>query len=80
MVKPNSRPLIILLPFGPVGFVYDIADTEPAVGKDSDSLWEELLDKYINHPFASRYSDLFGFGMELDNLVYNMPFFGIKYS
>ena len=80
LVKPNSRPLIILLPFGPVGFVYDIADTEPAVGKDSHSLWEDLLDKYINHPFASRHSDLFGFGMELDNLAYNMPFFGIKYE
>jgi len=27
-VKYQSRPLVILMPFGPVSFVYDIADTE----------------------------------------------------
>jgi hypothetical protein len=27
-VKPNARPLVILIPFGPVDFVYDLADTE----------------------------------------------------
>lgn len=27
-IKPNARPLVILVPFGPVDFVYDIADTE----------------------------------------------------
>jgi hypothetical protein len=27
-VKPNARPMVILVPFGPVGFVYDLADTE----------------------------------------------------
>lgn len=80
LVKPNSRPLIILLPFGPVGFVYDIADTEPMYGKDSDILWEDLLDKYINHPYALKHSDLFGFGQELGNLTNNLPFFGIKYE
>jgi hypothetical protein len=27
-VKPNARPMVILIPFGPVDFVYDISDTE----------------------------------------------------
>lgn len=80
LVKPNSRPLIILLPFGPVGFVYDIADTVPMLGKDSDYIWEQLLDKYINHPYALKHHDLIGFGPELENLTYNLPFFGIKYE
>ena len=26
-VRPNARPLVILIPFGPVNFVYDIEDT-----------------------------------------------------
>ena len=29
-IKYNARPLVILIPFGPVNFVYDIADTEGA--------------------------------------------------
>lgn len=29
-IKPYARPLVILIPFGPVSFVYDIADTEGA--------------------------------------------------
>ncbi|MBK7442542.1 MAG: hypothetical protein IPI65_13570 [Bacteroidetes bacterium] len=27
-IKKNARPLLILMPFGPVEFVYDITDTE----------------------------------------------------
>jgi hypothetical protein len=27
-VRPNARPLLILMPFGPVEFVYDVADVE----------------------------------------------------
>lgn len=27
-IKPNARPMVILVPFGPVEFVYDISDTE----------------------------------------------------
>ncbi len=27
-IKPDSRPMVILVPFGPVSFVYDLADTE----------------------------------------------------
>ena len=39
-IKYNSRPLVILIPFGPVSFIYDISDTEGS----------ELPD-YIKHPF-----------------------------
>lgn len=41
-VKYQARPLVILVPFGPVQFVYDIADTEG-----------EPLPEYFISPFAT---------------------------
>lgn len=41
-VKYNARPLVILVPFGPVNFVYDIADTE---GED--------IPAYMINPFTT---------------------------
>ncbi len=46
MVKPLSRPFIILVPFGPVEFVYDIKDTEPINGKE-DNIPERLLNPFL---------------------------------
>lgn len=55
-VKPNARPMVILVPFGPVSFVYDIDDTEgkplpellsdpfSVAGKLSQRIWEFTLD------------------------------------
>lgn len=80
LVKPNSRPLIILLPFGPVGFVYDISDTEPIHGKDSNETREQLIDRFINHPFTSKDNNPFFYSDKIKTLEYNMPFFGIKYE
>lgn len=39
-VKRDARPLVVLVPFGPVGFVYDVLDTEalpgaPALPRDA---------------------------------------------
>ena len=28
-LKPNAQPLIILMPFGPIGYLFEIGDTEP---------------------------------------------------
>src|SRR5262245_1446776 len=42
-VKHQARPMVILVPFGPVEFVYDIADTEG----------EEIPDYLIN-PFCTK--------------------------
>ena len=41
-VKENARPLVILVPFGPVNFVYDIADTEG-----------EPIPEYLQNPFIT---------------------------
>ena len=32
IVKEDARPLVVLVPFGPVGFVYDVLDTEALPG------------------------------------------------
>jgi hypothetical protein len=45
-VKPLSRPFIILVPFGPVEFVYDISDTEPINGS-KDNIPESLLNPFL---------------------------------
>lgn len=42
-VKFGARPLVILMPFGPVAFVYDIADTE---GPE--------IPEYLTNPFATK--------------------------
>lgn len=39
-VIPNARPLVILVPFGPVEFVYDIKDTE------GEKSLDEIMDPY----------------------------------
>ena len=52
-IKPNARPLIILVPFGPVEYVFDIADTypgAPALFHDSD---DDILEK-IAAPYKTK--------------------------
>ncbi len=77
LIKPNARPLIILLPFGPVGFVYDIADTLPECNTEEEFEKQRLIDKYLNHPFQSEQNDLFGYKDSKYILARNMPLYGI---
>lgn len=77
ILKPNARPLIILLPFGPVGFVYDISDTLPKNKTNAELQKQRLIDKYINQPFQTEHNDLFRFDDIKYHLAYNMPFYGI---
>jgi hypothetical protein len=39
-LRPNARPLVILRPFGPVSFVYDVADT------DGPPMPDDVLDAF----------------------------------
>jgi len=45
-VNPMARPFIILVPFGPVEFVYDVSDTEPING-DKDYVPKELMQPFF---------------------------------
>lgn len=43
--KPGARPYVILQPFGPVLFVYDLSDTEPR-SKEAEELPEAVTDPF----------------------------------
>lgn len=48
-VKPFARPLVILIPFGPVDFVYDISDTEKMDPKELNFIPERLTNPFYTH-------------------------------
>jgi hypothetical protein len=48
---PGARPYVILQPFGPVLFVYDLSDTEPRSEEKEESPKQELPKK-VTDPFA----------------------------
>ena len=45
VVKPGARPLVILQPMGPVMFVFDVSDVEPA-SPDAPPLPKEVTDPF----------------------------------
>ena len=49
-IKPNARPLIVLVPFGPVDFLFEINDTYPLktdlFWKSDDEILEEIAAPY----------------------------------
>lgn len=49
-IKPNARPLIVLVPFGPVDFLFEINDTYPLktglFWKTDDEILEEIAAPY----------------------------------
>ncbi len=48
--KSGARPMIILVPFGPVDYVFDISDTEP-INKQLGFSDNDILDQ-VSKPFA----------------------------
>ena len=76
MIKPNARPVIILKPFSPVEFLFDIADTKPIneeSEKDDNWVIEDLILKH-------RRKSSFNADFYLYNLNRNLPKFGITYK
>lgn len=73
IVKEESRPVMILLPFSPVDFVFDINDTVSL----NKPLWEsenELIEN-IRHQLISKPNAISK--QQWDNLYYNMALYGI---
>lgn len=74
-VKFDACPVVILMPFYPVDFLFDISDTEAMDGYETTSdniIIEDIISQFqaeANHHF--RY--------EFDNIVTNMARNGIKY-
>ena len=75
-IKPNARPLIILIPFHPVDFVFDAIDTKPIdKTKNLDDIF--VIDGIIEK-FMLDYKQ--GAGCYMENLWVNMKKQGIYYQ
>ena len=75
-IKLNSRPVMILLPFYPVEFLFDISDTEPIHTNpyyDDDQVIEDIIKDHM----ASCVQDI---GEYFRNLEINLPKNGISYN
>ena len=70
IVKTDERPLIVLQPFGPVMFLYDISSTVP-VDPNDDRIPIECLEPYkcVNLPVTPTV---------YNTLLKNLPYFGIS--
>ena len=51
-IKDNARPMLILIPFGPVAMVYDIQDTYPELGYENQN--KQIIMEQIAYPYAVR--------------------------
>lgn len=76
-IKTNARPIIILIPFGPIDVIFDIGDTMPMPTKEKSSFLpssdEEILSA-IERPFLTK-----GIisKIKLQNLLDNLVYSGI---
>ena len=76
-IKPNARPLIILVPFHPVDFLFDVTDTKPIdsiKNVDDNAIIERIIERFMSD--YKRGDD----GFYLDNLWTNMEKQGICYN
>lgn len=75
-IKPNARPVIILMPFYPVDFLFDIADTRP-IDNNAHADEDDIIEEIIHHYRAESMQDV---GFYYENMMKNLPKQGICYS
>lgn len=75
-IKPNARPLIILVPFHPVDFLFDVTDTKP-IDKTRNANDNWVIDGIIKK-YMLDYRQ--GAGRYMENLWVNMEKQGIYYE
>ncbi len=71
-IKTNARPLIILVPFYPVDFLFDISDTKPIDSNKKDN--KDVIEQIISRFQASCYHDT---SFYMNRLKDNLPKHGI---
>lgn len=76
-IKPNARPLIILVPFGPVDYVYDISDTYPVDDKNQPTLFAETDEEIISSLIEPYKTTGYVPNNEMLKLIESMLFHGI---
>lgn len=75
-IKANARPLIILVPFHPVDFLFDVTDTKPIdniKNVDDNAVIERIIERYM-------FDYKRGEGFYMDNLWVNLGKQGIYYK
>ncbi len=76
-IKPDARPVLVLIPFGPLEYLFDVSDTYPLPdSKYNDSEMEKVIEE-LSAPFDARGKvdpTLF------QNLKRNLAIFGIAYN
>ena len=75
-IKANARPLIILVPFHPVDFLFDVTDTKPIdniKNVDDNAVIERIIER---HMFDYKRGE----GFYMDNLWVNLGKQGIYYK
>ena len=75
LIKSDARPLIILVPFGPVDFVFDVKDTEPLKNMFPDDI-KELL-KVIKKTYSEKQLNI---EEKQQNLINNLSLHGISFG
>lgn len=72
VIKPNARPLIILVPFSPVEFLFDISDTKPRneYMTDDDYIIDSIINQY-------RASCMHNTEYYINRVFENLPKYGI---
>ncbi|MBD5272843.1 MAG: hypothetical protein HDS42_06235 [Bacteroides sp.] len=75
-IRLHARPLVILRPFGPVQFVYDISDTVIS-GERERNLFDNIEDvvERLSAPYRTYGADP---SAELGRLVWNAELFGVQ--
>lgn len=68
-IKPIANPMIILVPFGPVAYVFDVSDLE------GDNIAK--LPKSIINPFKTNGTIS---NNKLNSLISNLKYFGVKFK
>lgn len=76
-IKPNARPLIILVPFGPVDYVYDISDTYPVDDNNIPSLFAETDEEILSSIIEPFKTDGYEPKVEMSQLEESMKYHGI---
>ena len=72
-IKPNARPVIVLVPFGPVDYLFEISDTYPDETIQSPQSDADIIQQ-IAEPYKTKQpvSDNI-----MDNIIANLPFYSI---
>lgn len=73
VVKTDACPLVVIRPFGPVGFVFDVGDTVPLNGEP------DVVPKDITRDFDIEASKTVPARL-FSRVKANLPFWGVKYG